>query len=333
MIEVNGIYKLKKLKGLPYNYTGNCKVLDIFDTHIGKVAHYETDDGQRYICMLDQLVDPENPQEYSDLVIKKLESVMKPMNLSFWKHLTEDAMASTAAAVPALSGNGTSGATGMSALGTTPTTGCRVNGIPVDGRSIKKKKKKKNETLIDLTLDDLIEQVEDTFNPNDILVTEIKNNREHIRVQVGYTNPEANTLTHTINLLFLDEAGNVLDDIQEEDLTLQDCIDLLQELSYNHDQLQPVTEEFHEEYEQITQLIAQQLDRMNFEFANTEDIIYKKEGKYKYLLKFDNKDGYLKFKVSQEDNTIYENEWKLEEGQDITPIFKEIEDVYEKYGI
>lgn len=175
--------------------------------------------------------------------------------------------------------------------------------------------------------------MEDTFNPNDILVTEVKNNREHIRIQVGYTNPQDNTLTHTINLLFLDEAGNVLDDIQEEDLTLQDCINLLQELSYKHEQLQPVTEEFHEEYEQITQLIAQQLDRMNFEFANTEDIIYKKEGKYKYLLKFDNKDGYLKFKVSQQDNTIYENEWKLEEGQDITPIFKEIEDVYEKYGI
>ena len=40
-------------------------------------------------------------------------------------------------------------------------------------------------------------------------------------------------------------------------------------------------EDFHEEYEQITELIAQQLDRMNFEYANTEDIIYKKEGKYK----------------------------------------------------
>lgn len=333
MIEVNGKYKLKKLKDCPYNYTGDCKILDIFDTNIGKVAHYETEDGQRYICMLDQLVDPENPQEYSDCVFKKLESVMKPMNLSFWKDLTEDAMASTAAAVPALAGNGTSGATGMSALGTTPTTGCRVNGIPVAGQSIKKKKKKKHETLIDLTLDDLIDQVEETFDPNDILVTEIKNNREHIRVQVGYTNPEDNTLSHTINLLFLDEVGNVLDDIQEEDLTLQDCLDTLMELRNNHEQLQPVTEEFHEEYEQITQLIAQQLDRMNFEFANTEDIIYKKEGKYKYLLKFDNKDGYLKFKVSQDDNTIYENEWKLEEGQDITPIFKEIEDVYEKYGI
>ena len=92
-------------------------------------------------------------------------------------------------------------------------------------------------------------------------------------------------------------------------------------------------EDFHEEYEQITELIAQQLDRMNFEYANTEYIIYKKECKYKYLLKFDNENGYLKFKVSQDDNVLYENEWKLEEGQDISPIFQEIESVYERYGI
>ena len=48
---------------------------------------------------------------------------------------------------------------------------------------------------------------------------------------------------------------------------------------------------------------------------------------------FDNENGYLKFKVSQDDNVLYENEWKLEEGQDISPIFQEIESVYERYGI
>ncbi len=366
MIEVNGIYKLKKLKGLPYNYTGDCKVLDIFDTDIGKVAHYETDDGQRYICMLDQLVDPENPQEYSDLVIKKLESVMKPMNLSFWKDLKEDAMASTAAAVPALAGNGTSGATGMSALGTTPTTGCRVNGIPVGGQSVKsmkkKKKKKKNEELQLVAPADPDIQFGDTYFAHteqdvfDCLDKMIPGDATGVFLKHKEYDE---TCELTIEMLDEDLYKLSLEEDTEENsndwegkgvmhtdaITKEDAILVIQSLLTDYkvvtnkvDEkvesiINGLLEDFHEEYEQITQLIAQQLDRMNFEFANTEDIIYKKEGKYKYLLKFDNKDGYLKFKVSQQDNTIYENEWKLEEGQDITPIFKEIEDVYEKYGI
>lgn len=92
-------------------------------------------------------------------------------------------------------------------------------------------------------------------------------------------------------------------------------------------------ENFNEKYEEITSLIAKQLDRMNFVYANTEDIIYKKEGEYKYLLKFDNKEGYLKFKVSKDDDVLVEKEWKLEEGEDISPIFQEIEEIYTKYGI
>lgn len=113
---------------------------------------------------------------------------------------------------------------------------------------------------------------------------------------------------------------------QEESLNIvnQEIEDIVKDL---------LREDFHEEYEEITNLLAKQLDRMNFEFANTEDIIYKKEGKYKYLLKFDNKNGFLKFKISKDDNVIEVREWQLDEGQDISPIFKEIEDLYNKYGI
>ena len=113
---------------------------------------------------------------------------------------------------------------------------------------------------------------------------------------------------------------------QEESLNIvnQEIEDIVKDL---------LQEDFHEEYEEITNLLAKQLDRMNFEFANTEDIIYKKEGKYKYLLKFDNKNGFLKFKISKDDNVIEVREWQLDEGQDISPIFKEIEDLYNKYGI
>ena len=89
-------------------------------------------------------------------------------------------------------------------------------------------------------------------------------------------------------------------------------------------------ENFNEKYDEITALLAKQLDRMNFVYANTDDIIYKKEGEYKYLLKFDNEEGYLKFKVSKGEDILEDKEWKLEEGEDVSPIFNEIEDIYNK---
>lgn len=528
MIEVGGIYKLKKIKDFfGTNTEDEFKVLKISGSTV-YCQNQETKELNMF--NIKDFIDPEYPDDiYSDfeIIMEKLNNVMRPMNLTFWKDLKEDAMASTCAAVPALSTGGISGSTGMAALGTTPTTGCRVNGIAVAGQSVKSKKKKKkkneavfsgivveqeeidnfdiqqvkhyfqkniqqqevfnsilqdtikivgktwtetqshigknpffllfqqldyilqtatgdnvlvkntkerkdeiigwyylyntalfgqnliqikldiantknnkkvyflrqketasgtpsnvlehchvgrntvpnniiteedknvndlnllpdveynltpyfhitllsqkqvNETIKTLSLDDIIEQVEETFDPQDILCCDIKNNREYIRVQVGYTNPEDKALTHTINLMFLDEVGDVLDQIQQENLTQEECLDILNELAYNHTQVE-LDEEFHEEYEEITQLLAQQLDRMNFEFANTKDIVYKKEGKNKYLLKFDNEHGILKFKVSHEDNVLFEKEWQLEEGQDISPIFKEIEEVYEEYGI
>lgn len=385
---------------------------------------------------------------------------IKPMNLTFWKELKEEAGAAGGAGGAASAGvSAGSMASGMAALGGTPTpalaqlsrsgiSAATVNGIPVPSQSTrkKKKKKKKNESVQSATIvspDDLIDLVEETFRPDEILQTTVENNRERINVSVFYSNPEDRAMVHTIELEFLDPISlDILDTVILEDLTIQDCVEELQSLFRTHVQVnedveqnstmamevrslltkaqaeendaitsylekakrckelgidklvdlfnelakdetvhtgclqaaldefdlselddvldgqeeaqeifdktentnivnteienvieQLLQEDFHEEYEEITNLLAKQLDRMNFEFANTEDIIYKKEGKYKYLLKFDNKNGYLKFKISKDDNPIEVREWRLEEGQDISPIFEEIEELYEKYGV
>ena len=386
---------------------------------------------------------------------------IKPMNLTFWKELKEEAGAAGGAGGAASAGvSAGSMASGMAALGGTPTpalaqlsrsgiSAATVNGIPVPSQSTRKKKskkKKKNESVQSATIvspDDLIDLVEETFRPDEILQTTVENNRERINVSVFYSNPEDRAMVHTIELEFLDPISlDILDTVILEDLTIQDCVEELQSLFRTHVQVnedveqnstmamevrslltkaqaeendaitsylekakrckelgidklvdlfnelakdetvhtgclqaaldefdlselddvldgqeeaqeifdktentnivnteienvieQLLQEDFHEAYEEITNLLAKQLDRMNFEFANTEDIIYKKEGKYKYLLKFDNKNGFLKFKISKDDNVIEVREWKLDEGQDISPIFKEIEDLYNKYGI
>lgn len=562
MIEVGGIYKLKKIKDFfGTNTEDEFKVLKISGDTV-YCQNVETKELNMF--NIKDLIDPEFPDDiYSDfqIVMEKLNNVIRPMNLSFWKDLKEDAMASTAAAVPALSGGGTSGSTGMAALGPAPTGqyGARVNGIPVVGQSVKsmkkKKKKKKNETafsgviveqeeidnfniqevkkyfqqniqqqeIFNHSLQDTIKIVGKTwtetqshigkkpffllfkhldyiletaqgdnklinntkirtdgilgwyylyntalFGQNLIQIKlDIANTKDNKKVyflrqketvsgtpsnvqehcHVGRNTVPDNIITENeknVNSLGLipgkeydltpyfhitlleqdflneelqlvapadpdiqfgdtyfahteqdvfdcldkmipgdatgvflkhkkyDETCELTIEMLDEDLyklsleedteensndwegkgvmdtdaiTKEDAITTIQFLLQDYkvvtnkvDEkvesiINDLLEDFHEEYEQITELIAQQLDRMNFEYANTEDIIYKKEGKYKYLLKFDNENGYLKFKVSQDDNVLYENEWKLEEGQDISPIFQEIESVYERYGI
>jgi len=129
----------------------------------------------------------------------------------------------------------------------------------------------------------------------------------------------------------VDDIDNVIKgDTAAQEILKEDVEDDI--IDFLDDELQRVAN-FKEKYEEISGLLAKQLDRMNFVFADTEDIIYKKEGAYKYLIKFDNENGILKFKVSQGDSIIIDKEWKLEEGQDISPIFKEIEDIYGEYGI
>lgn len=354
MIEIGKSYKLKKIKTDKIkNSEDFFKVLHI-ENNIVYCQNEET--GESYIFRIDDLIDPEKPNDiYSDLqiVFEKLTNVMYPMSLSFWKEFKEDMMASTAAAVPALSSGGLAGGTGMDGLGPTATSyaGARVNGIPVEGKSVKNKKKKrkkheslqKDEQLLNLT--DLIDSIEEGFDVNSKLITIFPYKRENIKIIVKYTNPEDKVLTLSIKIMVFDKyTSELLDEFIEEDLTIQDAVEILMNFNYPkpivlddnemNDLLNNLQEEFHEDYEFITDLLAKQLDRMNFEYADTKDIIYKKEGQnYKYLLKFDNKDGILKFKVFQNDNVIVDKEWNLDIGDDITPIFNEIEEIYGGYGL
>lgn len=328
------------------------------------------------------------------------------------------------------------------ACGPVTSTGCTVNGVPVGGQSVKKKKKSKKQeafftkeqlTPTQVTPEEMIEMVEETFDPEEVLQTIVRNNREIIKVTVCYNNPKDKVLTHLLHLEYLDiDEETVIDEVTETELTLQDCKDeliyifstheaidgemyenivndnieniimsLLQEnvfkdmedakkqyvqdtkdaeeylkelktLSkkelinllphpfgqddidyYNtKDEKDLITkilknkfnlageyvgkhfnEDFNEAYERITDLIAKQLDKMNFEYANTDEIIYKKEGEYKYLFKFDNELGILKIKVEKDDEVLVEQEWQVDEEDDVEPIFKEIEEIYGRFGL
>lgn len=363
MIEVGKNYKMKKIVGFPGvdpDYQDEIEVLKISGDN---VYCKSLTNGENYIFNKQFIVDPEFPEDDKtictpvDEALNKLENVIKPNDMSYWKSLKEEGACAGVA-------------TGMAATGTAPcpamgqitggnVSGCMVNGIPVAGKSTKKKRKKKNEdidlqgtifephvdkytekTEIMVSPDEMLEMVEETFDPTNILVTIVYNNRETIKVSVKY-DTSAPSYIHLLKKEYLDIDGETVLEETEEEYTLQDCLVELTDIFSRHTNNEYfenvienlLNEDFNEEYEEITELIAKQLDRMNFEFANTEDIIYKKEGAYKYLLKFDNKDGYLKFKVSQGDNVLEDKEWKLEEGQDISPIFQEIEEIYRNYGI
>lgn len=247
------------------------------------------------------------------------------------------------------------------ACGPVTSTGCTVNGIPVGGQSVKKKKKsKKSEAFFTkeqlsptkVTPEEMIEMVEETFDPEEVLQTIVKNNREIIKVTVCYDNPNDRVLTHLLHLEYLDiDEETVIDEVTETELSIQDCKDELVYIFSSHEAIDGemyenvvdseleeyihslLNEDFNEAYERITDLIAKQLDKMNFTFANTEDIIYKKEGDYKYLFKFDNEIGIIKIKVEKDDEVLVEKEWQLDEEDDVEPIFKEIEQIYSKYGV
>ena len=344
MIEEGKSYKLKKIKGI-CNNEEDCTILKIIDspnTQLGKIAFYQTESGEKFVAPVSEFVDPEDPKEYSDLVIQKIESVIRPMNLSFWKELSEEATCASLGAAPCpamgqITGGGISAAT--------------INGLPVPSKSVKKKKKKNEAVeapfITKCTPEEMIEKVEETFYPEETLETTVKSNREIIKVSVFYSNPDDDSLVHTLKLEFLDiDEETVIDEVIEEDLTLEDCRDELIYLFSTHEAIDGelyegiediitnlLNEDFNEEYETITDLIWKELDRLNFEYANTEDIIYKKEGDFKYLIKFDNGNGILKFKVSKDKDVIFEKEYQLENEEDVANAFQEIEDVYRSNGI
>ena len=355
MIEEGKTYKIKKIRGLdtndgPNNTATVLKIVKSSNKELGDVAFCNVN-GERYVLPVHSLVDPENPEEYSKWSVTKLESVMKPMDLHFWKDLQEEATFSALGAAP------------CPAMG--QVMGTTVNGIPVEGKSVKKKKKKKHEAITWVDREG-VEHTEIEPRPSstldDIDREEYANNLEKtgwmdtpkqiFKQNKGQTDdPE---FEDAINILLF---GGIEDKKEYEELIELFCecgrfgdftrlanekygLDLKDLDSSNigkdideNFEIKWLDEDFHEAYERITNLLAKQLDRMNFEYANTEEIIYKKEGAYRYLLKFDNEIGILKFKVTKDDATIIEKEWQLDEKEDVSPIFAEIEGIYNKYGI
>lgn len=366
MIEEGGTYKLKKIKDFfGKNTEDDFKVLKISGDTV-----YCQNQETKELNMFNKkdFIDPDFPDEiYSDfqIVSEKLNMVMKPMNLSFWKDLVEDMGGCVSAS--AVSGGGM--ATGSSALGAAPCpalaqvtagniSGCLVNGVPVAGKSVKKKKKKKskkNEEYEEestyymdtkeervVSPDEMLDILEEgLLGKKEILYTMVENNRERIKVSVQYSfEPDDTVMMFKLNLDFVDEGDEVIDNL-EETVTLVELIGYLTEIFLHHEEtelvlenyVQSLIEDFNEDYEAITEQIAKYLDRLNFKFANTEDIIYKKEGDNKYLFKFDNEIGIIKIKVLHNDEVLIEKEYEIDETQDIQPIFDEIESIYRRYGL
>lgn len=277
-------------------------------------------------------------------IISKLDVVMHPMNLSFWKNLKEE----LGGMVSASAVSGGIGAAPTPALGQITggnISGCMVNGVAVAGKSVKKKKKKltKNENIeniITLNQQELLDKLKNNFNPEEILATILKNEREIIKVLV-YNNCKEEIISLTIKIQFIDVDGSIIDEIIEDDLSIEKAMNELIYLFKCYSSLEEkynskidniietlLNEDFKEEYENITALISKQLDKLNFEFANTEDIIYKKEGENKYLIKFDNEIGVLKFKVSKDKEVIFEKEFSVQNEEDVNKAFEEISEIY-----
>ena len=106
MLKVGEKYKLKKIHGLK-NDDKEYTILDIVkDPNVGNLIVYDND-GETYMAMEDDFIDPENPEEYTTKFdFSKHENVFKPMDLTFWKQLTEDGACAAVAASA-----GTAGAT------------------------------------------------------------------------------------------------------------------------------------------------------------------------------------------------------------------------------
>lgn len=437
MIEVGGIYKLKKIKNFDNNTETDYKVLKISGDTV-----YCQDQETKELNMFNikDLIDPEFPDDiYSDfeIIMEKLNTVMKPMNLTFWKDLKEEAAASVSGGMASL---GAAPCPAMGQITGGSISGAMINGIPVEGKSVKKKKKKKNEDIItghelqdwdeqeierkyndevgspeamfaSFKGDETMPEFEDAVNlllfgqdeydrqeyinclnlfnrtnrMNDFIRYAKKLNitdldPKNVGSQLTENLDEMDTEIRSMLVQAQSEENSAIKSYLDKALKCkelgQDVLaDLFQELAndetvhtgclqaalnqYQVDDMENVmdgeeeafeilnkadpeveeviesllNEDFNEAYERITDLLAKQLDRMNFEFANTDEIIYKKEGAYKYLLKFDNENGILKFKISKDENVLVDKQWELDEEQDVQPIFDEIEQLYREHGI
>lgn len=69
MIEKNGKYKLKKIKGFDNNDERYYTVIEIYDNDTVLCA---SSDGEKYFFMKDFLIDPDKPDEiYSDITFER----------------------------------------------------------------------------------------------------------------------------------------------------------------------------------------------------------------------------------------------------------------------
>lgn len=339
-IEVGKCYKLKGMdfgEFIKDDDQNDYKVLKMDgDTCI---CQKQDETREVFVFNKDHLIDPEKPEDkYTKwkLVMEKLNSVS---NSTFLKQLQEEGCGCAAAAC-SCGGTCSCGAgEGSASLGTAPTpalshvSGAMVNGIPVAGKSVKKKKKKKHEDFDPLEVRQMLAKAQS--EENDAIQSYLDKAKKCKELGIPaleklFMELAKDETVHTGCLqgalanYELDNIEDVLDGEKEAlDILEEDYADIVWRMDEN----------FNEKYDEITALLAKQLDRMNFVYANTDDIIYKKEGEYKYLLKFDNEEGYLKFKVSKGEDILEDKEWKLEEGEDVSPIFNEIEDIYNKYGI
>ena len=359
MIEVGGIYKLKKLN-LPYIHNDNDSYEILYEINPNIVACINTNTRERMILQKQFFIDPEKPDEDSFEGMTIEPTILEEFG---------GGMAATSAG----SAGGAIG--GMASLGAAPcptmaqasngVSGAMVNGIPVEGQSAmkkKKKKKKKNEELQLVAPADPDIQFGDTYfahTEQDVFNCLDKMIPGDARGVFLKHKEYDETCELTIEMLDEDLYKLSLEEDTEENsndwegkgvmdtdaITKEDAILVIQSLLSDYkvvtnkvDEkvesiINDLLEDFNEEYEEITEQIAKYLDRLNFQYANTTDIVYKKEGDYKYLFKFDNEIGIIKIKVLKGDEVLVEKTYEIDETQDVQPIFDEIESIYNQYGV
>lgn len=304
---VGELYKLKSIPGLKQD-TRDYKIINIVDNIVVCKC---VDSGEVFYFMSEFLIDPEKPEETTYNKIQKVENInCNRVVMNFTGGLKididEDACAAVAAAVS--TGQVSQGCIGQNL--SCPTLGsihgAMVNGVPTAGKSHKKKKKKKKNEDLEQDIE-LFELTLDNFRQ--------------------YTNAE--TMQDATNKM-IDYFDNI-DTIKKYDL-LAEFISYCEEQGIEESQLQlDSIESLDEDYNLLADTIAQRLKQLNFEFADTTDIVYKKEGKYKYLIKFDNENSTLKYKIVQGDSVLGEKLYNINTKEDVDMVFEYVEKTFNHY--
>lgn len=326
---------------------------------------------------------------------EKLSIVMNPVNQAYWKAIQEDIGGMVSASAACGGGMGSMGAAPCPAIGQITgggVSGVLFNGVPVEGVSANKKKKKKSSKNENFLTRAELDAFANTIEKNEI-ADALTENPEVAKFLNGETEelPEGTTEISTEEALAMETRGLIVQAQAEENQAIKSYLDkalecekrglislakLFKELAddetvhtgclqsaldnlglsdldnvldgqeeadqifqqeYDEEMEQTVesllNEDFHEEYDEITAQIAKYLDKLNFKYANTDDIIYKKEGEYKYLFKFDNGIGEIKVKVQKDKDVLAEKTYKIDTTSDIQPIFDKITELYNQYGL